>query len=48
MILFGFVKDYSTCTLKNGLLWGKSRSKEMGQGWGLSLMRAWSKVGEEK
>ena len=32
MILFGFVKDYSTCSLKNKLLWGKSRSKEMDQG----------------
>ena len=32
MILFGFVKDYSTCSLKSKLLWGKSRSREMDQG----------------
>lgn len=32
MILFGFVKDYSTCSLKNKLLRGKSRRKEMGPG----------------
>lgn len=32
MILFGFVKDHSTCSLKNKLLTGKSRSKEMGPG----------------
>lgn len=31
MILFGFVKDYSTCSLRNKLLMGKSRSKEMDQ-----------------